>query len=164
MAGNRTTEAPSNTRATPAESSSDTYANPQSRSSSYASKEMLSDDEDDELRDFQNGDSSSDSDSDSISCDDDDDDSVRLHGDGRTLRTPGLLEVDDLLCDDHLPELVEATLKSYLPWTLNSLVNAMEGNLNLTHKNYQKVTKRLNCEIDGRKQAKVYNRSCRSRV
>ncbi|KAI8150113.1 hypothetical protein BJV82DRAFT_707859 [Fennellomyces sp. T-0311] len=80
---------------------------------------MSSDDEDDELRDFQNGDSSSDGDSDSISCDDDDDDSVRLHGDGRTLRTPGLLEVDDLL------------------------LNAMEGNLNLTHKNYQKVTKRL---------------------
>ncbi|KAI8137504.1 hypothetical protein BJV82DRAFT_661282 [Fennellomyces sp. T-0311] len=53
---------------------------------------MSSDDEDDELRDFQNGDSSSDGDSDSISCDDDDDDSVRLHGDGRTLRTPGLLE------------------------------------------------------------------------
>ncbi|KAI8146394.1 hypothetical protein BJV82DRAFT_601597 [Fennellomyces sp. T-0311] len=87
---------------------------------------MSSDDEDDELRDFQNGDSSSDGDSDSISCDDDDDDSVRLHGDGRTLRTPGLLKVDDLLCDDHLPELVEGNLKK-LPTLDTKLSNERDG-------------------------------------
>ncbi|KAI8136499.1 hypothetical protein BJV82DRAFT_640113 [Fennellomyces sp. T-0311] len=132
MAGNRTTEAPSNTRATPAESSSDTYANPQSRSSSYASKEMSSDDLDDELRDFQNGDSSSDG------------DSVRLHGDGRTLRTPGLLEVDDLLCDDHLPELVEGNLKK-LP-TLDTILSSesdgreSESNTQEPSKSHKKAT------------------------
>ncbi|KAI8144273.1 hypothetical protein BJV82DRAFT_712791 [Fennellomyces sp. T-0311] len=39
------------------------------------------------------------------------DDSVRLHGDVRTLRTRGLLEVDDLLTDDNLPELVGGNLE-----------------------------------------------------